>query len=258
MNSKFDNIRCFLLDLDGTVYLGNRLIDGAQAAIERMRARGRVIFLSNNSSRSRSDYVAKLTALGIPTGNEDIFTSSDATINYLFEQNMTDGVYLVGNDNLRGEFVRRGIIPTETNVSRVVVGFDTTLDYEKLCKACRFVSKGATLIATHPDFTCPIEDGFIPDVGSFLALIHAATGRRADVICGKPSSIMARMIMSYTGCRADELCMFGDRIMTDVAFAEDNGFLSAFVLSGEGTTEELAASGRHADIILDNIGRFDE
>lgn len=247
------------MDLDGTIYLGNRLIEGAREAVYRMRrADKRVIFLTNNSSVSRKDYFLKLRAMGLAVEENDIYTSGNATAAYLKAVHPDKRIYLFGTPNLRYEFMTSGIEPVEDNPDVVAVAFDTAFNYQKLCKVCDYIRGGAYFVATHPDLNCPTADGFIPDVGSVLALIKASTGRVPDTICGKPEKIMARCIEQLTGLGGKKIAMVGDRLMTDIRFAKNNGFASVLVLSGETDEEMLAAGKIKPDVVLPSIGEWDK
>lgn len=237
------SIKCWLLDMDGTVYLGGKLIDGAAEAIERMRARAKVLFLTNNTSVARSDYAAKLAFMGIRATEDDIYTAGNATTDWLIKNSLTDRIFLLGTDKLQAEFIRAGIGLTDTDPQMVVVGFDTGLKYERLSLCCKHIREGARFIATHPDFNCPVRDGCIPDVGSFLALIKASTGREPELVCGKPNRPIAEGVAARAHCRPDEIAMVGDRLMTDMRFAFNNGFRSVLVLSGEATAAEAERFG---------------
>ena len=151
MNEKLKNVKCFLLDMDGTVYLGNRLIDGAVDAVRRMNAFSHAMFLTNNSSAARSDYEAKLKGMGFDVTEDDVFTSGNATVEYLSSHYAGKKIFLFGNANLRAEFERGGITLTETEPDLAVVGFDTTFDYPRLEKLCDFIRNGVPYITTHAD-----------------------------------------------------------------------------------------------------------
>lgn len=250
------DFKCYLLDMDGTVYLGGKAIDGAAQTVERMRKQGKVLFLTNNTSCSRRAYATKLFALGIPAREDDIFTAGNATIDYIAEHYSSPKVYVLGTELLKSEFAAAGLKLVENSPELVVVGFDTSLTYEKLSKTCSFIQSGVPFIATHPDFNCPVGDGYIPDVGSFLALIEASTGRRPDAICGKPYAPMANALSKVAKASGKDVVMVGDRLYTDMRFAAENGFCSTLVLSGEATREELAKSGIKVDRVIASIKDF--
>ena len=246
MYKDYADKKVFFLDLDGTVYLSDTLISGAKEAIEALRKQAKVFFLTNNSSKSRDTYAKKLTNLGIPTSREDIITSSGATAYYL-KLNGIKEVSVLGTDGLKDELRENGIDVVKS-AKTAVLGFDTDLNYANLCTFCDLVRGGAKYIATHPDFNCPTKSGFIPDVGSFMALINASTDRSPEVICGKPNAIMAKYALSRAKALPSEAVMIGDRIYTDLKFGADNGISAALVLTGEGTREELEKSGVRADV----------
>ncbi len=238
--------KCFFLDLDGTVYLSDRLLPFAKEAIEALRKNQKVFFLTNNSSKGRETYSKKLTALGIPTQKEEIITSSGATAFYLKSQGISE-VAVLGTEGLREELTEAGIkIQDKADVA--VLGFDTSLTYKNLCAFTDLIRGGAKYVATHPDVNCPTDGGFIPDAGSFMALIQKSTGRLPDFICGKPYATMAQYTLARAGVTARESVMVGDRISTDIKFACDNGLSAALVLTGEGTEKELKKSGLSADV----------
>lgn len=244
MNEELADIKLFLLDMDGTVYLEGSPLPGAAAAIERIRQSGRkVCFLTNNSSRSAESYLEKLASMGIAAQQGEVYTSGQATTEYLTSQYPGAKVYLVGTDSLKREFASAGIRLTEDDPDVVVLGFDTTLTYQKLVKLTRFIRGGAAFIATHPDINCPAPVSYVPDVGAMLALVEASTGMRPSAVCGKPFRPMGQAVMKRFSLRAEQIAMVGDRLSTDMLFAENNGFFSVLVLSGE-TDEEMLAKSR--------------
>lgn len=244
MKKDIKNVKAFLFDLDGTIYLGGKLIDGAKETLEYLRENGKkVLFLTNNSSKSVKDYLVKMQKFGLTDSADDICSSSLSTIAYLKKHNLCEDVYLVGTKSLQEEFKTHGISLVEENPKTVVLAYDTELTYEKLCKATRFIVKGAGYIATHEDINCPAEDVYLPDIGSMMALIEKSIGRMPDVICGKPRPAMADFVQDLLGLEASEIAMVGDRLLTDIAFGINNDFFSVLVLSGESTLESLKQSG---------------
>ena len=254
------NIRLFALDMDGTVYLGDHWIDGAVDFLSRIRQSGReYIFLTNNSSRSPMDYVEKLRRMGLETERERILSSSDAAIWFLQENLPGKKVFLLGNEKLAREFHTAGIQLEDAQPEAVVIGFDTSLTYERLCLVCRHVREGLPYIATHPDFNCPTEDGMIPDIGAIMAFIEASTGRRPDVILGKPYKAITDLLLERAAAlfgekiRPSEVAMVGDRLYTDIAAGNQAGFTSILVLSGETGQEALADSEFIPDLVYDSV-----
>jgi len=245
--------RCFLFDLDGTIFLGGRLLPGAVELISFLRASGMPhYFLTNNSSRSRRDYVTKLENLGLTVPLESIFSSGQAAAMYLQKQKPGACIYLVGTPSLEEEFTGYGFDIGEKDPDFAVLGFDTTLTYEKLRKLCDFVREGRPYIATHPDINCPIENGFIPDTGAMIALVEASTGRRPDVVIGKPNKPMIDIIMDKTGAAVSEITMVGDRLYTDIAMGR-HGLRTVLVLTGETSREDIPVSAFQPDLVVAGV-----
>jgi len=253
-NNAFSRIKLFLLDMDGTVYVDGKLIDGALTALEKIRSSGRKLcFLTNNSSRSADEYIEKLFRMGIEISADEIYTSGMATVRYLKEKHPGKTVYLMGTDRLIKEFQGNGITLVERNADIVVVGYDTELTYKKLIFATDNINRGAFYICTHSDINCPSAPYYLPDVGSFIELIKKSTGRSPDIICGKPFEPMGQAVAAKFGLEPYEIAMVGDRLSTDIAFGKLNGFTSVLVLSGETTTEMHDKSDIKADIVIDSI-----
>lgn len=248
------DVKLFLLDMDGTFYLGDTLLPGAIAFWELCRSRGiRCAFLTNNSSRGRETYLQRLKGMGVPhLEEEQIFTSADATLSYLKEQKLGPEVLLIGTPSLEQQFVQEGFRLGREEAKAVVLGFDTTLTYQKLTDLCQAVSAGLPYIATHPDFVCPMPGGAIPDIGATIAYVEAATGRRPDAVIGKPNAFIAQAAAKRYGCRVEEICMVGDRLYTDIALGQ-SGCGTVLVLSGESTREDLPAAVHQPDLICDDL-----
>jgi 4-nitrophenyl phosphatase/NagD protein len=239
--------------MDGTIYLGSRLLPGAVDFLGHLAKNGFPFYLlTNNSSRSRVDYVAKLEKLGLPIPAEKIFSSGEATAIYLRKQKPGAKIYLVGTPSLEAEFEGFGFELTGDSPDFVVMGFDTTLTYEKLVKLCDFVRKGSPYIATHPDINCPVEGGFIPDIGAMMALVESSTGRAADVIVGKPYPPIVEAIVEKTGYAAEEIVMVGDRLYTDIALGA-LGLGTVLVLSGEAKMADLPSAPQQPDLVVENL-----
>lgn len=248
-------VRCFLLDMDGTVYLGERVLPGAVRFLELLRTRGlSYIFLTNNSSKDAQQYVDKLTRLGLPATLEQVLTSGAATALYLHRQRPGARVYVVGTPALEAEFAAAGFRLASDAPEVVVLGFDTTLTYAKLWKLCDLVSAGVPYLATHPDFVCPTETGTMPDIGAFIAAVRAATGRDPDHIIGKPNRLMAEMAAERTGVPLAALAMVGDRLYTDIALGAAAGIPAILVLSGESRAEDVPGAQYPPDFVFADIG----
>ena len=237
------NVKCFLLDMDGTFYLGGRLIEGSLEFIDKVRATGRdFLFLTNNSSHNASFYVRKLAKMGLEIDRSRVLTSGEATCAKLNALYPGKRAFVLGNEFLVEEFREAGIPVDMERPEIVVIGFDTTLDYKKMQAVCDFVRAGLPYIATHPDFNCPTETGFMPDIGAIMAFIEASTGRRPDLVVGKPNTGIVEAVLKRTGLKVNELAMVGDRLYTDIETGLRSGMLSILVMSGETTEALLAAS----------------
>ena len=243
---KLNNVKLFLLDMDGTIYLSDTLIDGADDFLDTLTEKNRdYLFLTNNSSKDSLDYVAKLEGLGINVKPETVLTSGHATIKYLHAQQpeQQPSVYLLGTPSLERQFRDSGVRlvnDTDETPDYVVLGFDTTLTYDKIWKACDFLNNGVKFIATHPDFVCPLKDRHgMPDTGAMIRMFEAATGKEPEVI-GKPNRYMVDLIAAERGLDKSEIAIVGDRMYTDIRMGMDSGIVSILVLSGE-TTEAMIA-----------------
>lgn len=243
------DIKCFLLDMDGTFYLGNRIIDGSLAFIERVRETGRdFLFLTNNSSHNSAFYVERLRKMGLSVPREKILTSGEATAYKLNELYSGKRCFVLGNEYLIAELTENGVTVDQENPEMVVIGYDTTLDYKKMTRVCDLVRAGLPYVATHPDFNCPTETGFAPDIGAIMAFIEASAFRRPGLIVGKPNPGIVEAALKRTGLKTRELAMVGDRLYTDIETGLRSGMLSVLVMSGETTEEMLEKSATRPDL----------
>lgn len=246
-------IRCYMLDMDGTFYLGDHLLPGALNFMDYLaRKKLDYLFLTNNSSRNRENYAEKIRRLGFNVDETRIFTSGEATTIYLKKHTKFQRIYLLGTEALENEFTLAGFELVKEKPEAVVLGFDTTLTYEKIWKACDFIRDGLPYIATHPDFNCPTDSGFMPDIGSFIALIEASTGRKPDSIIGKPYHHIVNAVVEKTGYQLNEIAMVGDRLYTDIALGKA-GIATILVLSGETKSEDLEKSEFQPDIAVKDL-----
>ncbi|UCE40313.1 MAG: HAD-IIA family hydrolase [Candidatus Aminicenantes bacterium] len=244
------------LDLDGTIYMGDALIPGAKEFLNYLTDLGIIFyFLSNNSSRSKSDYVTKLSNLGISTSEEGIILSTDGVIAFLMEKKIKD-LYVVGTKSMQEMFIQEGFDIASPSPSYIVLGFDTELTYEKLKAAALFLQRGVELIATHPDLVCPTPEGFIPDTGSMLALFEKATGKNPLKIFGKPNPEMIAHILKKHNITPQQAVMIGDRLYTDMELARRIKCDSILVLSGETQKEDLAQIEVQPTLVIDSIAQL--
>ena len=226
--------RGWLFDLDGTIYLGERLIPGADAAIAALRAAGRrVAFLSNKPLQTRAEYAAKLTRLGVPAEPDDVINSSLVLARYLRDRDPGAPVFVIGEPPMRDEMRAHGFeVRSDERVRWVVIAFDRTFDYAKLNVALQAVKQGARLIATNPDRTCPVEGGEIPDCAGMIAAVEAVTDKKVEAIVGKPSPIILEVALAALGVPARDAAIVGDRIETDIVMGRRLGLGTVLVLSG--------------------------
>jgi len=260
--SILENKKLYIFDMDGTIYLGNQVFPYAIRFIKNLRKNGkRVLFFTNNASHSPAFYLEKLTRLGFEPTPDEIMTSGDVTIEFLLRHRKGQSVYLVGTEDLIGTFREKNIpllTGDEDRADIVITSFDTTLTYEKLDNACRFVRNGAEYLSTHPDFNCPTETGFLPDSGAIAAFVTASTGVTPTYF-GKPYRETLDMICEATGHAKEEMCVFGDRLYTDIALGRRHGVTSVLVLSGETKPSDVdaAAPEDRPDFVYEDLDGVD-
>ena len=245
----------FIFDLDGTVYVSDQLIPDADRVIRLIRERGRkVVFLSNKPIQTREDYASKLTRLGIPTQPEEVINSTFIMTHYLKKIAPRARLFIVGETPFVEELKRAGFKITDEpkEIEYVVVAFDRTFDYGKLNIAFQAIKLGAHFVATNPDRTCPVEGGEIPDCAGMIAAIEAVTGKKVEVIVGKPSPLMIQTVLDVLGLRPEDCILIGDRIETDIKMGKDSGIATGIVLTGV-TNEEMLKEFKHTDIQPDFV-----
>ena len=248
--------KLYLFDMDGTLYLGDRLYDFTIELLQTIKAcGGKYLFMTNNSSKSVADYIKKLAKFGIEATREDFITSSQATAYYLKEHHKDQTLYVCGTESLKKELEMEGFTVTENldEVECIVMGFDTELTFKKLEDVSKLLLTRPELpyIATNPDLVCPTEYGSVPDCGSVCEMIYNATKKR-PVVIGKPSPLMPQLAMSHSGFSKEESAVFGDRIYTDVKSGLNAGILSVLVMSGETTYEILEASEKKPHFVMES------
>ncbi len=256
-------IKHVALDMDGTIYMGSHLFPFTQDFLKLLRDNGiGYSFLTNNPTRSIADYLAKLEKMGIEASTENMYTTAVATIDYI-KANMpgTKRLFVVGTPSMKAEFERAGFELTAPDANdmpqALVVAFDTTLEYERLCHASWLATQNLPYIATNPDRVCPTNlSTVLVDCGSLCACIEHATGRKPDIVIGKPNPDMLSGIRFRHGLQADEIAMCGDRIYTDVAMARNAGALGVLVLSGETTLDTAINSDPQPPVTAKNIMEF--
>jgi NagD protein len=246
----------YVFDLDGTIYLGESLLPGALETVRHLRAAGRsILFLSNNPLRTREDYAAKLTRLGIAAGAADVINSSFVLVRHLQRTAPTARLLVIGEESVKHELREGGLTLTDdaAQADIVVACFDRTFDYRKLQQAFDAIRAGARFIATNRDPYCPVPGGGLPDCGAIIAAVEACTGHAVEEVVGKPSAIMAGVILERLGLPGASVLMIGDRLETDLGLARSAGMASAVVLTGATDAAALAASSVQPDYVIRSL-----
>ena len=259
IREKISRVRCFVLDMDGTIYLGNELFPFTKAFLQRAKETGRrCVFFTNNSSKGKQDYLDKLARMGIDVEPGNMYSSSEVIAEFLRAEHPDAACYLVGTPALEAVLRDSGVKLVQEKADIVVVGFDTTLTYDKLDKASRFLEQGALFYAVHEDRVCPVEGGhMMPDCGSIAALLRTATGKEPRFF-GKPARETLDYIVRHTGCRQEDIAFVGDRMYTDIAVANGSAASSILVLSGETKREELADYPYAPDVVAESLETLTE
>lgn len=243
----------FMIDMDGTIYKGGKPIPGAKEFIDYLKAHSiPFVFLTNNSAHGRGFYLDKLKRLGFDVGLDNILTSTIATIRYLLSEYPGKRIYALAVPDVIEEMRSAGLDLVEDDPDVVALTFDTTITYEKINKAYHFISRGAKLVATHPDDLCPTEDFYDIDIGPFIRMFEQMCQTTATVV-GKPNRLMLEMAAGEMDVDPQDTVMVGDRLYTDIAMAVSAGTQSILVLSGE-TSREMADSwDKSPTAIVDSV-----
>lgn len=253
---RLKQIRCFVLDMDGTIYLGDKLFDFTPDFLDTVKSCGKdFIFFTNNSSKNAKAYLEKLKKMGIFVSADKMLISNHVIIKHIKENYPGKSAYVVGTPLLEEDFRLSGIRLAKEDADLVVLGFDTTLTYEKLVMACNLVRSGKPLLGVNPDFNCPVENGFIPDCGSMAALIRASTGVTPEFF-GKPSRHTLDYILEKTDCKEEEVAVVGDRIYTDIALAYQTKATSILVLTGECSMEDISKNAAKPCLVCGSLAEI--
>lgn len=255
--SELKKKKLFLFDMDGTIYEEGNVFDGTLQLLDYIVAfGGQYVFITNNSSKSVDDYIMKVNGLGIKAGNENFFTSAQATVLYLKKNYENPYVYCQGTESFVSELSNAGIKVTvdgENDVDAVVVGFDTELTSNKLRKTCQILSENnIPFIATNPDLRCPVSFGFIPDCGSICRMITDATDKK-PIYIGKPEPVMVDFVREKYGFSKDETVVIGDRLYTDIATGLNANVTTICVLTGEATAIDIEDGKIRPDYTFESV-----
>lgn len=251
----------FLFDMDGTLFIDNELIQGAAEFLQLLKSNNcKRFFFTNNSSKTREEYYHKLKGFGIHTSKEEIITSNRITGAYLMEHYPKARIMYMGNFETTKEIKDFGlnIIPPykrylDKRVDVAVMAYDTGINYEKISVFSYFLKQNIPYIVTHPDINCPSNIGLIPDVGSFIAMFECATGRKPDLVLGKPSTATLDYVFQKNAINKSDAVFIGDRLYTDIKMAIDSNIASILVLSGESQIEDLEKYKYSPDLTVDSL-----
>ena len=260
---RLGRIRHFALDLDGTLYLGGRVFPWTRPFLDRLAELGiGHTFFTNNSSKSTRQYVDHLRKMGIDSTPDEIYSSTHSTLDYLRDERPSvRRLFVLGTPGLQEEFAENGFTICADSANdepdAVIVAFDTTLAYPRVCRAAYWLSKGKPFIATHPDRICPTDQPTVlPDCAAICAMLTTATGRTPDVVLGKPSPRMLEGLRKRHGVASSEIAVVGDRLYTDMAMAHGAGAIGVLVLSGETTAEQVEHANPRPDLVVANVGEL--
>lgn len=261
--TRLRNIRHIALDMDGTIYRGGTLFDCTLPFLHRMRELGiGYTFLTNNPSKSKADYLTHLGNMGLNVSAEELYTSAQATIDYLRKcRPAVRRIFALGTPSMLAEFAGAGFHLAEdepTDVpDAVVVGFDMTLVYARICRAAWWIRQGKLFVATNPDRVCPTDrPTVLVDCGSICAMLEKATGRAPDIVLGKPDPSMLGGILDRHSLQPKEIAMVGDRIYTDILMAHKAGALGVLVLTGEATAAEAEKADPQPHLVVPSLAEL--
>lgn len=253
--------RGYIFDLDGTIYLGEKLIPGAFETISKLRGQGcEVVFLSNKPLQPREVYAQKLTRMGIPASEEDVINSSFVLAQYLLQEMPESKVFIIGEQPLLDEMTAAGLSlcddPEKIHV--VVASFDRTFDYRKLDIGYQALRRGARFFATNADRTCPVEGGAIPDAGAVIGALEGCSRRKVELVAGKPSTMIVDRVLAHLGLEPSDCLMVGDRLETDILMGVNAGMSTALVLTGVTNREALTSASILPDFVLESIAKVSD
>lgn len=259
-----------IFDLDGTIYLGERLLPGVGEAIPALREAGKkLLFVSNNPTAPRTTYAEKLTRLGLPTPPDEVITSAYVLGRYLALHAPEQRLYVIGEASLKDELRAHGLRVVEDNldadsrqvidpagIDAVVVAFDRSLDYRKLNTAYQALLAGARFYATNADKACPVPGGTIPDAGAIIAYLEYITGRKLELVAGKPSLLILEAALERLELPAERCMMVGDRLETDMRMGQQAGMATALALTGAATRLQAESQPNPPDYLLESMAEL--
>lgn len=254
------NKKLFLFDMDGTIYLDGKLFDYVAELMQTIKnIGGRYVFITNNSSKSVDDYIAKLESMGIPCDEDNFFTSTQASAVLMKDRFENNLIYVQATESCKTELKKYGVNVTDNydeKASAILVGFDVELTGEKMRKTCKMLTKlDIPYYATNPDWVCPVDFGYVPDCGSMCFGYEKATGKK-PIFIGKPNPMMIDLAMSKFNVSKEQTLVIGDRIYTDIASGYNAGVDTIMVLSGEATMQDYNNSQIKPTYLLKNVSEL--
>lgn len=254
----FPPIRAFLLDLDGTCYVGPKNLPNTLPFLHFLNKHDiPYLFLTNNSSTTAQTYVQKLRARGFPVHDNQVLTCADASARHLLQETPYRRICLIATKPVEDEFRRYGFeLTCHEHAQAVLLAFDTTITYQKMEDMAHALQAGLPYYATSPDITCITERGLTPDVGVFIAGMKVMTGRE-PIILGKPSKFMVQAALERLGLHSVEgVAMVGDQLDTDITMGVTHGFISVLVLTGETSLEKVKNFSLKPRFIASDLGEI--
>lgn len=254
-------IKGFIFDLDGTVYLSDKLIPGVEELVNSLKQNNyRMVYLSNKPLQRRSTYAKKLTDLGITTPEDQVVNSSYVMANHISKVAPGASVYVIGEEPLIDELEEAGLRITEDpeQIDYVIASFDRDFHYDKLQIAYEAIKHGANFVATNPDRTCPVEGGEVPDAAGMIGAIEGVTGKKVEKIAGKPSELMVEAALDRLEIEPEDCLLVGDRLETDIKMGNNSGISTALVLSGVTDLEDLEESSVKPTYVLEDLSQLPE
>lgn len=260
---RLHRIRHVALDMDGTIYKGDTLFPYTKSFLSGLKEMGiGYSFLTNNPSKSTDNYLEHLKKMGLPAKREELYTSAQATINYI-KHNLPAAkrLFILGTPSMISEFENAGFMSTTDDAEDVpdaiVVGFDMTLNYPRVCRAAWWIRLNIPYLATNPDWVCPTDQPTVlVDCGSICAMLEKATNRKPDTVLGKPQPEMLDGILHANNLKPEEVAMVGDRVYTDMMMAHNAGAFGVLVLSGEATLDDAKNADPLPNVTLDSIAEL--
>jgi 4-nitrophenyl phosphatase len=246
----------YLIDLDGTMYKGSERIEAASDFVKNLRENGiPYLFVTNNSSRTPAQVAEKLVSFDIPAEEKMVFTTSQATANFIYEQKKDATVYVIGEEGIQTAIEEKGFSFAGEDADFVVVGIDREITYEKLAVACLAVRNGATFISTNGDIAIPTERGLLPGNGSLTSVISVSTQTK-PIFIGKPESIIMEQALKVLGTAKEETLMVGDYYDTDILAGMNAGIDTLLVHTGVTTKQLLTGYDRQPTFVVDTLDQW--